>query len=130
MGRLGWDASAVNPIPITWCAAGALAVAVGSFGAGWQVRSWKADSHLAKIERKAEAERARLQTIVETQATSLEQERAHVIDRTREIRTIYRDKVVPAICEPEPAAVSLLEQARAESNARITGEPSDTVRDD
>lgn len=108
-------------IPPTWLAAGGLALAVAGFGAGWQVRSWKAESHLAKIERKAEAERARLQTIVETQASNLEGERAHVIDRTSEIRRIYVDRVVPAICEPEPAAVGLLEQTRADANARASG---------
>ena len=113
----------MNPIPITWCAAGALGIAALSFGAGWQVNNWHRDSQDLSAVKKDVKHKAKQQTTVNTEADKLEEERGNVIDRPAEIRIAYRNRIVPGECGVPPDAVSVLEQARIDANARIGGEP-------
>lgn len=117
----------MNPIPVTWCLAGALAASVAAFGAGWQVRAWRCDAALSEALQQAEKQRAALQAQVELQSTNYEGERADasVDHTTREttIRTIYRDIAVPADCAVPDAARSVLQGAIDRANARSAGEP-------
>ena len=121
-------------IPPQLLALGGAALLIAGAAGGWQVRSWKCDAAISRTLKAAEKERARLQAIVETQSTSYERERSDATVtntvREHELRTIYRDKVVPGECAVPDAAVGVLEQARLDANARITGEPRQPVPDD
>jgi hypothetical protein len=110
-----------------WKLAFGLLAIVASFGAGWRVSALRCDARLAKIERAAEGKRARQQATVNRKATDYEREKSNVIDRGPEIRTIYKDRAVPAACEPEPDAVRVLDAARAEANGRASGQSGAAV---
>lgn len=107
-------------------AAFALSAAI-SFGAGWKVANWQHDSRRLAEQRKGVEIQAKRQTTVETKATTLEQERADVVDRSPTIRTIYRTIAVHPQCEPDPGAIRVLQQSRDDANSRASGEPRPTV---
>ncbi len=118
----------MNPIPITWCVAAALATSALGFGAGWQAHSWKADSaQLKTVKKETKAIDAQNAHSVAA-AASYEKDKADaesVRERTNtEIRTIYRDRVVRADCDLDPAARGLLDQAIEAANQRTAGEPA------
>jgi hypothetical protein len=110
-------------------AGGALLLSVVGFGAGWPVRTWKADSdELAQYEAGVERGKEK-QQIVHLQAELHEQEStdaaADSIARQTEIRTIYRTEriEVPAECEPPADVLRVLDDAVGAANARVGGEP-------
>ena len=90
---------------------GAVLLSLVGFGAGWQVREWKADSEeLTAV--KAGIQRGReLQQLADYKAGRYEDQRheAQIASETREteIRTIYRTQnvEVPAQCEPPASAL-------------------------
>ena len=116
------------PVPFAWRVGAALAAAALCFGAGFQVRGWRCDSQIAAIERAAVKRQAKAQANAHDQSTGYEQERADARESsdTREatLRTIYRDRVVPVACEPDPRAVGLLREAVDAANqpARESGD--------
>lgn len=116
--------------PWTWALAGAFVLAA-TFASGFKVASWKCDA--AKAEEMARAQRRfdkRLETIrEEARKYELDREagRAESRDRQETIRTIYRDKVVPADCAAPDAVRGLLDDAVRRANARAGGEPGAAV---
>ncbi len=116
-------------IPPTWLAAGALALALAGFAGGWQVRAWRCDSQIAKIERAAEKARVRQQAQVEKAATDYETERHDANQATsireREIRTKYVP--VPGTCDPGDSVGRVLDDALADAARSASGEPRPTV---
>lgn len=121
----------MNPIPVTWCLAGALAALAIGFGAGWQVSGWRHEAKQADALRQQQvAYEKRIATINE-KAREYEQEReaARVVQREREhtIREIYRDVPVPSECAAPDGVRSVLAEAVHDANARARGEPGGTV---
>jgi hypothetical protein len=104
----------------------ALAFALGA-GAGWTVRDWKSGHDALETVEDANKETDRQQVQVETHATRYEQERsdATINDRAIEagVRTIYRERLVPADCAVPDDARQLLADAVAQANARASGQP-------
>ncbi len=105
---------------------GAGALLAGALG-GWTIRDWKADSDALKAETKAQREyQAAVQMLAEQslayEALAQSIRAAERSDRET-IRTIYRDKVIPAECAADPAAVRVLSEAVKRANAAATGEP-------
>lgn len=110
-------------------AAGGAMIAIIAFGAGWQVRSWKADSdQLEQYEAGVQRGREQ-QQLVHLEAALHEKEStdaaAASVERQTEIRTIYRTQrvEVPAECEPPAGVYSVLNDAVGAANARARGEP-------
>lgn len=125
-------------MPPTWAllAGGSLLISAVAFGAGWQVRTWKADSDeleavQAGIERGKEQ-----QQLADYKAGRYEDQRddiqAAAVARDTEIRTIYRTNnvLVPAECEPPAAALRVLDDAINDASAQATGQPRAAVPTD
>ncbi|QSR16086.1 hypothetical protein [Novosphingobium sp. KA1] len=118
----------MNPIPITWCLAGAGATALLCAWGGWTVNDWRHDSKaLAAVEtaaKKLDAARA----TVDRAATAYEQEKpiaaAQSSVRESTLREIYKDRPVPADCAVPDAARSVLDNAVGAANARAAGQPA------
>lgn len=99
---------------------------VVGFGAGWQVNEWRHDAAALKTERKADKDRQKAQanaddTAIEYEEGKADAEQRHT-DRAAQVRIIYRDREVPAVCEPDADSKRLLDQAIAEAN-QPTGQP-------
>lgn len=125
-------------MPPTWAllAGGSLLISAVAFGAGWQVRTWKADSDeleavQAGIERGKEQ-----QQLADYKAGRYEDQRddiqAAAVARDTEIRTIYRTNnvLVPAECEPPAAALRVLDDAINDASAQAAGQPRAAVPTD
>jgi hypothetical protein len=113
--------------------AAGLSLIVGAFG-GWQVRGWRCDAAMAKIEREAVAAQEAMRAQQEAAATEYEgfragNETAQVRTETK-IREVYRNVPVPADCAVHPDAVRLLDDAREAANGAASGEPDGTVQGD
>jgi hypothetical protein len=108
---------------------------VAAFAAGWNVRSWKADSDNLEEVRKAELARDKAQAKLDAKASELETTRA-LIDQKRiesrsTIREIYRDVPAPPVeCAAPPAARRLLIDAGATGSRPDTAKPARTVPGD
>lgn len=122
-------------MPPTWAllAGGSLLMSAVAFGAGWQVRSWKADSdELAVIDDAIERGKEK-QQLADYQAGRYEDQRnvaqTAMLARDTEIRTIYRTQnvLVPAECEPPADALRVLDQAIASAGAQAAGQPATEV---
>ncbi|WP_288806374.1 hypothetical protein [uncultured Novosphingobium sp.] len=121
----------MNPIPVTWCLAGAGAAALLGAWGGWTVNDWRHDSQaLSNMEaavKKLDAARA----AIDRTATTYEQEKqdASIQSTVREstIREIYKDRAVPADCAVPDAARSVLDNAVDAANARASGQPASAV---
>lgn len=114
-------------IPPWVYAAGAAATVALSFGAGWQVRSWRCDAQVAAIERRLVEARDAAQARRDNASTTYEQNRAVVATEARTapptVRTIYRDlPPVPTACEPNSDALRVLDTALARTGT-AAGEP-------
>jgi hypothetical protein len=111
----------MNPIPVTWCAAGALAAAALGFAGGWQVNGWRHDAkQTAALAKQQAAYEKRIATINETAADyerSRETARVEYRDREGQVRTIYETVEVPAVCEPGADALRVLDGAIASVNS-------------
>lgn len=116
--------------PWAYGIAAALAL-VGAFSGGWTVRRWKDTAHEVAALKAAEiAFRAQLdKQAKESTAYENEREQARQSSNARQdqIRTIYRDKAVPAVCAPDPVAVGLLQGAVDDANT-AAGRPRQPVR--
>lgn len=91
---------------------------MGAFAAGWNARSWKADSEKLEEVAKAEAARDKAQAKLDAKASELESIRSLLdqkrVDSRSTIREIYRDVPAPPVeCAAPPAARSLLIDAGA-----------------
>lgn len=108
-----------------WKLAVGLLAIVASFGAGWRVSALRCDARVAKIERAAEKQRARQQATVNRKATQYERESADAdktaSEREAKVRLVYRDRVVPAVCEPPADSGKLLDDAISDANRRARG---------
>lgn len=117
----------MNPIPVTWCAAGALVLSVGAFGAGWQVRSWKAGSDQSAALLKASAALKKAGDDILHVSGLYEQEKADAaprsIERQTELRTIYHETTIPAECAAPDAARRVLENSIGDANSAARGQP-------
>ena len=111
---------------------GAGALLVGALG-GWTVRDWKADSDALKAEKRAQTEYVAAVQMLADQSLAYEAlaQSLRASERTdREtIRTIYRDKIVPAECAADPAVGRVLSEAVTRANAAAAGKPVGTVPD-
>mgnify|MGYP001758581966 FL=1 len=121
----------MNPIPITWCLAGAGAAALLGAWGGWTVNDWRHDSKaLAAVETAAKQLDAARAT-VDRAATAYEQEKpiaaAQSSVRESTIREIYKDRPAPADCAVPDAARSVLDNAVDAANARAAGQPAPTL---
>ena len=110
----------------------ALLIAGASFGAGWQVRTWKANSDQLKAVAAAEKKRIEAEARLDAQALTFENERVALAQRGVDIRStireIYRDvPAPPASCAAPDAARRLLIDAGATGPARDPGQPSGGV---
>ena len=113
-----------------WAYAGAGSLLAGAL-AGWTVRDWKADSDALEAENKAHAQFVAMSEALADQSLQYE----HVAQQLRTaeradretIRTIYRDKIVPAECAADPRAVSLLSEAVTRANAAAAGQSGGSV---
>lgn len=111
---------------------GGLLVAAASFGAGWQVRTWKANSDELKAVAAADKKRIEAEARLDAQALTFENERLALAQRGVDIRStireIYRDvPAPPASCAAPDAARRLLIDAGATGPARDPGQPSGGV---
>lgn len=106
-------------------AAVALGSAVVSFGAGWQVRSWKAGSEqsqaLTDAAKKLKDAAAQMHHASELYEAESEAGRQAGITRETELRTIYHETTVPADCAAPDAARSVLQNGVDAANARAGG---------
>ena len=119
----------INPV-YGYIAAGAALI---SFTAGWTINGWRYKSREAKAIEQAYAARDAANAKANNLAADYEIVRAALDDRSAEtttkIRTVYRDRKIPADCAIPAGAASLLNDARSSANAAITGKPGSTVPD-
>lgn len=122
-------------MPPTWAllAGGSLLVSAVAFGAGWQVRTWKADSDQLEAVEAAIQRGKEQQQLADYQAGRYEDQRddaqAAAVARDTEIRTIYRTQniVTSADCEPPAAALRVLDIAIGDASAQTAGQPRAAV---
>ena len=109
-----------------WRTIAALFAALAMFATGWTVRGWRCDARIAAIEREAQAARDAQARAADRAAQGYEAERAAIVTATdtatTQIRTIYRDRQIPADCEPPADALRVLDNAIA--GADDPGQPS------
>lgn len=112
---------------------GALAL-IGGFIAGWQVQGWRCEARLSDVQDSLQAQKDALLDALNQNANDFEQARtdnAEAVVRDREtIRTIYRDRKIPADCALPADAARLLNEARLRANGYASGEPSKPVSSD
>lgn len=111
---------------------GAFLIALAAFGAGWKVRSWKADSDNLEEVRKAEVARDKTQALLDAKSTELESTRAlldqKLVESHSTIREIYRDvPAPPSVCAAPDAARRLLINAGATGSRTGAAQPAGTV---
>lgn len=122
-------------MPPTWAllAGGSLLLSAVAFGAGWQVRTWKADSDQLEAVEAGIQRGKEQQQLADYKAGRYEDQRdeaqAVTVARDTEIRTIYRTQnvVVPAECEPPAAALGVLDAAITDASTQASGQPRPTV---
>lgn len=118
----------MNPLPITWCLAGAgVTFLLGGFTA-WTVSDWRHDSKAfaeltaATADAKEAAKQSRAQGDAYEKDRQDDQHQSTVREST--ISTIYRDHPVPADCAVPADVGSVLDEAIAGANARRAGQPA------
>ena len=104
-----------------------------SFTAGWTINGWRYKSREAKAIEQAYAARDAANAKANNLAADYEIVRAALDDRSAEtttkIRTVYRDRKISADCAVPAGAASLLNDARSNANAAITGKSGGTMPD-
>ena len=120
-------------IPPQFLAIGAGVAILAGFAGGWQVRAWRCDAQISKIERAAEKARARQQANVEKAASDYESERTYANEATtireREIRTVYQNRYVPGTCDPGDDVGRVLDDALQAANGGSPRESGAAVPD-
>lgn len=105
----------------------AIGASVLSFLGGWALRDAFCDAAKASALEKAMKEAERQSKRADEAAGRLEDYRDATTQDTatagREIRTIYRDRVIRPDCDIDRASRRLLDRARDNANASVTGEP-------
>lgn len=121
------------PATIPWRLILALGAILSAFGAGWQVRAWKAgaDSYSAVQDAigqrdKAIAAQGEIATEYETWRATLD--RIAPVERET-VRQIYETRTVDASCALPDAAHGLLKDATHRANAAATGQSGSAVPD-
>jgi hypothetical protein len=113
-------------IPLPWVGAIAAGALLIGAGAGWKVKSAFCDAAMTEALEQAAARLAEAQAKVETSASQYEGERnaATIETRTREVelRTVYKDREIPASCAVPDDARRLLEGAINRANTRASGQ--------
>ena len=121
----------MNPIPVTWCLAGAGAAALLGAWGGWTVNDWRHDSQALSGMEAAVKKLDAVRSAIDRAATTYEQEKqdAAIQSTVREstIREIYKDRPVPADCAVPDAARSVLDNAVNAANARASGQSASAV---
>lgn len=121
----------MNPIPVTWCMAGALAASVASFGVGWKVRSWKAGSDQSAALLKASQALKKAGDDIGRISGLYEQEKADAaprgVERQTELRTIYHETTIAAECAAPDAARRVLADSIGDANSAARGQPRPAV---
>lgn len=121
-------------IPPWAYAAGAAATVALSFGAGWQVRSWRCDAQVAAIERQlaaaVDSQRERLEQAAATAETIRDQADTRLSTDRTVIRETYREIPVPTDCALRPAAADRVREAIEAANRATTGLPTPAMPDD
>ena len=120
-------------IPLWGYIAGGALVAVVSFGAGWQVRSWKAGSDQSAALIKASQALKKAERDINRVSGLYEQEKAAAQTTSGERQTVLREifhentKVIRTECAAPAAARSVLEDSVRAANTRARGEPEAEV---
>lgn len=113
----------MNPIMLY----GVIAAIVAGFASGWSVRDWKADADILEAMEKTERVRIEAQNRADTKAEEYEQSRSKLepsrVEVRSNIREIYRNVEVPAVCAAPDTAVSLLDSTRRDANSSASGQP-------
>lgn len=117
----------MNPIPISWCAGGALAAALLGGLAGWTVRDWKSDAEILAGLKKATQTVEDQRVVIDKAATAFDQHQqqnqSQSTTRESTIREIYRNVPVSSDCAAPAAVRSVLDNAVTSANARAAGQP-------
>lgn len=106
---------------------------VVSFLGGYKVRDWQCNAAYAAALEKAEKQRAKVETILDTKSAAYEERRATAdvrsTERTNTVREIYR--MVPAAatsCAPPADAIRVLIESIGNPNTEAAaGQPSEPV---
>jgi hypothetical protein len=108
-------------IPSPYIMGGMLVI---GFLGGYKVRDWQCDAAYAVALEKAEKQRAKVETILDTKAAAYEERRAAAdvqsVERTNTVREIYR--TVPAAatsCAPPPDAIRVLLESIGNPDAEV-----------
>jgi predicted RNA-binding Zn ribbon-like protein len=124
----------MNPIPVTWCLAGALAATVAGVATGWTVRDWKRDSEVLEQFEAAAKNLDAARAVVDQAATAYEKEKQDAVvireAGASSIRGAYSGRVVPTDCVVVPVAAGVLNDAITAANARAAGKPGSAVPTD
>ena len=96
---------------------------IGFLG-GYKVRDWQCDAAYAVALEKAEKQRVKVETILDTKSAAYEERRAvadvQSVERTNTVREIYR--TVPAAassCAPPPDAIRVLLESIGNPDAEV-----------
>ena len=111
-----------NPVML-YALGGALIIGAAS---GYKVRDWQCDAAYSKALEKAQEQRQEMQGKIDELSTSYETQRDQadvVVAGEREtIREIYKTlPAVPAVCDPDPRVIGLLEGGINRANATASG---------
>jgi hypothetical protein len=108
-------------IPSPYIMGGLLVI---GFLGGYKVRDWQCDAAYAVALEKAEKQRAKVETILDTKAAAYEERRAAAdvqsVERTNTVREIYR--TVPAAatsCAPPADAIRVLLESIGNPDAEV-----------
>ncbi len=113
---------------------GAIALTgVTAGAAGWKVRDWQCKASEAKVLQRVAVEKARMQGVIDEQATAYEEERARAdvvaTERTSTIREIFRDLPAPdSDCSAPDAVGGVLLDAVQDANRSVSGTTSEPSR--
>lgn len=117
----------MNPIPFSWCLAGAGAAAILGAWGGWTANDWRHDSKaleaMADATKSANDAARHMRDQGDKFEESRSNEQASSTVRESTINTIYRDRPVPADCVVPDDVGSVLDDAIATANARRAGQP-------
>lgn len=112
--------------PWVYLAGGALALAA-SFGAGWQVRGWKADSDDLERVTMTQAAIDAQRRLADAAAMGFEDTRAALDHQSYDTQTIiretFREIPVPAECAAPAAVADSLRTSVETTNRAVAGEP-------
>jgi hypothetical protein len=117
-------------IPSPYIMGGMLAI---GFLGGYKVRDWQCNAAYAVALEKAEKQRAKVETILDTKSAAYEERRAAAdvrsVEQTNTVREIYR--TVPAAassCAPPPDAIRVLLESIGNPNVEVApGKPSKSM---